>query len=170
MYDRGGWTNGHGEPEKPIQTADVCGICDRMTTEIRCACGARNEVGPGPSGTPHCGRCQEALPWLVDATTQSFDAEIEASVPVLVDFWADWCAPCRAVAPVLADIAREHAGRVKIVKVDADSEMALAARFAARSIPLLVVIREGCEVDRIVGAKSRAVIEAALGLQRSGSP
>lgn len=105
----------------------------------------------------------------MDATVESFDAEIEASVPVLVDFWAEWCTPCHAVAPVLAQIARDHAGRVKIVKVDADRAMALAARFAARSIPLLVVIREGREVDRIVGAKSRAAIEAALGLQRSGS-
>jgi len=140
-----------------------------MTMEIRCSCGAGNEVGPSPSGTPHCGRCLKPLAWLVDATPESFDAEIDASVPVLVDFWAEWCAPCQAVAPVLAQIAREHAGRVKIVKVDADRAMALAARFAARSIPLLIVIREGREVDRIVGAKSRAVIEAALGLQRSGS-
>ena len=141
-----------------------------MTTEIRCpSCAARNRVRPTPSGTPRCGRCQQPLPWLVDATPETFDAEIEASVPVLVDFWAEWCGPCRAVAPVLEQIAREHAGRVKVVKVDADRAMALAARYGARSIPLLVVIRDGRETDRIVGAQPRAAIEARLGLDRLGS-
>ena len=140
-----------------------------MSTEIVCSCGAGNDVGPAPTGTPHCGRCAEPLPWLVDATPASFDAEITASVPVLVDFWAPWCAPCLALAPVLAQIAREHAGRVKVVKVDADRAMALAARYAARSIPLLVIIRDGREVDRVVGAQSRAAIEARLGLERLGS-
>ena len=140
-------------------------------TEIRCAsCGTRNRVRPTASGTPRCGRCHEPLPWLVDATPETFDAEIRAGVPVLVDFWAEWCGPCRAVAPVLEQIAREHAGRVKVVKVDADRAQALAARFGARSIPLLVVIREGREVDRIVGAQPRAAIEARLGLDRLGSP
>jgi thioredoxin 2 len=134
-------------------------------TEIRCdSCETRNRVRPTASGTPRCGRCHEPLPWLVEATPETFDAEIQASVPVLVDFWAAWCAPCRAVAPVLEQIARRHAGRVKVVKVDADRAQALAARFGARSIPLLVVIREGREVDRIVGAQPRAAIEARLGL------
>lgn len=142
-----------------------------MTTEIRCAsCETRNRVHPTPAGTPRCGRCHEPLPWLVDATTANFDAEIEASVPVLVDFWAAWCAPCRAVTPVLEQIAREHAGRVKVVKVDVDRSQELAARFGARSIPLLVFIREGREVDRIVGAQPRAAIEAQLGLDRLSAP
>ncbi len=143
---------------------------DAMTTEIRCpSCGARNNVAPAASGTPHCGKCREALPWLVDATPESFDAEIQASVPVLVDFWAAWCGPCRAVAPVLEQIARDHAGRVKVVKVDADRAMALAGRYRARSIPLLVVIRDGEEIDRFVGVQPRAAIESRLGLDRLGS-
>ncbi len=141
-----------------------------MPTEIRCpSCETRNRVQPTPSGIPRCARCHEPLPWLVNATLESFDEEIQASVPVLVDFWAEWCAPCRAVAPVLEEIAREHAGRVKIVKVDADRAMALAGRYGARSIPLLIVIRDGVEVDRVTGAQPRAAIEARLGLDRLGS-
>jgi len=141
-----------------------------MTSEIRCAaCETRNRVRPTASGAPRCGRCHEPLPWLVDATPASFEAEIEAAVPVLVDFWAAWCGPCRAVAPVLERLARDHAGRVKVVKVDVDAAPALAARFAARSIPLLVVIRDGREVDRLVGAQPRAAIEARLGLDSLSS-
>jgi thioredoxin 2 len=83
-------------------------------------------------------------------------------VPVVVDFWAGWCGPCRMISPVLEDLAREHAGRLKVVKVDVDANPGLAARFGAQSIPLLVVMREGREVDRIVGALPRAALEQRL--------
>jgi thioredoxin 2 len=126
------------------------------------SCGARNRVGPIASGIPRCPKCKTELPWLVDADDQSFPAETTASVPVVVDFWAAWCGPCRMISPVLEDLAGRHAGRLKVVKVDVDANPTLAARFGAQSIPLLVVIRDGREVDRIVGALRRAALEQRL--------
>ena len=99
----------------------------------------------------------------MDAEADTFAAETAASVPVVVDFWAAWCSPCRMIAPVLQDLASRHAGALKIVKVDVDAVPSLAARFGAQSIPLLVVMRDGREVDRIVGALPRAALEQRLG-------
>jgi thioredoxin 2 len=99
---------------------------------------------------------------VVDADAQTFEAEVNASLPVVVDFWAAWCGPCRMISPVLEDLAGRHAGQLKIVKVDVDANPTLAARFGAQSIPLLVVFRDGHEVDRIVGAIPRAALEQRL--------
>src|SRR5579862_7397786 len=126
------------------------------------SCGARNRVRPIASGVPRCPKCKAELPWLVDADAASFEAETSASVPVVVDFLAAWCGPCRMISPVLEDLAGRHAGQLKVVKVDVDANPGLAARFGAQSIPLLVVIRDGREVDRIVGALPRAALEQRL--------
>ena len=133
-----------------------------MTIIVCPGCGARNRVRPIASGFPRCPTCKSELPWLVDADAETFVAETSASVPVVVDFWAAWCGPCRMISPVLEDLAGRHAGRLKVVKVDVDANPGLAARFGAQSIPLLVVIRDGREVDRIVGALPRAALEQRL--------
>ena len=135
-----------------------------IVTTIGCpTCNARNRVGPIARGIPRCPRCKSVLPWVVDADSDTFVAETTASVPVVVDFWAAWCGPCRMISPVLEDLAKRHAGHLKVVKVDVDANPGLATRFGAQSIPLLVVIRDGKEVDRVVGALPRAALEQRLG-------
>jgi len=124
-----------------------------MASTIRCTnCGKLNRVRPTRQGVPRCAVCHESLPWMVDATEASFDAEIDASVPVLVDFWAPWCGPCRMVSPLVERIGRDRAGNLKVVKLNTDEAPQIAARYSVQGIPLLVLIREGRELDRLVGA------------------
>ena len=89
----------------------------------------------------------------ITLTDDSFQSEvIESSVPVLVDFWATWCGPCRMVAPIVDELAEEYDGRVKVGKVDVDSEQKIAADFGIRSIPTLLIFKDGKKADEIVGA------------------
>ena len=117
---------------------------------------------PLAQGVPQCAACHHKLPWLVETDASSFESETRASVPVLVDFWAPWCGPCRMVSPALDRIARAHAGQVKVVKVNTDSEPALARRFQVRGIPLIVLMRDGAEIDRRVGAVPESQLSSWL--------
>ena len=103
-------------------------------------------------GVPRCGNCHEPLPWLTTALDHDFDEVAgEASVPVLVDLWAPWCGPCRMIAPGIEQKAAADAGRLKAVKVNVDDAPRVAARYQARSIPTVLVLRDGKEIDRQVG-------------------
>ena len=126
-------------------------MADRIVT---CAqCGARNRLLVIAPGAPHCGRCDRTLPWQVDVGTADFDAAVEgSSLPVLVDFWAPWCGPCRMVGPVVERLAGQLAGRLKVAKVNTDEEPGLGSRFEVRSIPTLALFRDGREAARVTGA------------------
>jgi thioredoxin 1 len=93
---------------------------------------------------------------LLELTTETFDEEVGASdVPLIVDFWAEWCGPCRMVAPVLEQIASENAGKVRLAKLNVDDAPAVAQRFGIMSIPTLMVFKDGQAKKRIVGAKGK---------------
>jgi len=86
-------------------------------------------------------------------TDDQFESEvIKSSTPVLVDFWAEWCGPCKAIAPTLEEIAGDYDGRLKVVKVDVDENRQSATQYGIRSIPSLLLFKDGAEVDRIIGA------------------
>lgn len=88
----------------------------------------------------------------IAVTEAEFDAEVlQATVPVLVDFWAEWCGPCKMIAPVLKEIASEQDGKLKVVKVDVDGNMGTARKFGVSSIPTLIIFKDGKAVQRIVG-------------------
>jgi thioredoxin 1 len=96
-------------------------------------------------------------------TDETFERDVlQAEKAVVVDFWAPWCAPCRMIDPVLQAMAQDHAGRLKVVKVNIDEHQELARRFQAMSIPLVVGFRDGKEVERVVGAMPRAQLEQRL--------
>jgi thioredoxin 2 len=126
-------------------------------------CSKKNRVPAAAGGTPQCAECHQALPWVADATDADFAGVAEQSkLPVIVDLWAPWCGPCRMVSPVLESLATSYAGRVKLVKVNVDESPGLARRFNAQSIPTLLVLRDGKEVDRQIGAAPESALRRWL--------
>ena len=96
-------------------------------------------------------------------TEANFETEVlQSELPVLVDFWADWCGPCRMLAPLIEDLAKEYEGRIKVGKVNVDEQQELAMKYRVVSIPTLVLFREGQAVNRLVGAVPKGRIEEML--------
>lgn len=143
------------------------------STVVVCeVCGRKNRVPAAAKGVPRCGNCHSPLPWIVDTSDESFAEVVEQStVPVLVDLWAPWCGPCRMVSPALERLARRHAGRIKLVKVNVDESPQVARRFGVQGIPTLVLMRGGEILSTQVGAAPEQALEAWLdqSLQLSSS-
>jgi thioredoxin 2 len=126
------------------------------------SCGAKNRVPITASGSPRCAKCQTNLPWLVEAGDAEFGAAVDTKRLVLVDLWAPWCGPCRMVAPVLEKLSGEFASTLKVVKVNVDESPRTAQRYEARSIPMLLFMRDGELVDTVVGAQPEHVLRARI--------
>jgi thioredoxin 2 len=130
------------------------------------SCGRRNRR-PFGARDARCAACKGALPAPAEpieiSSADAFDALVKSSaVPVVVDFWAPWCGPCRMVAPEIARVAASNAGRYVVVKVNTDELPELGDRFAIRSIPTMAVFSKGREIARTAGARPAADIEAFI--------
>jgi thioredoxin 2 len=132
------------------------------------SCGTKNRLPPPQPGRKAvCGKCKTTLPdragGPVDVTDTTFSAEVERSAtPVLLDMWADWCGPCHMLAPTIDQLSSELAGRVKVAKLNIDENPGVANRFGVRSIPTLLVLKDGREVDRLVGVQPKQEIVRRL--------
>jgi len=138
---------------------------------VRCAsCGTENRVPASRlNQKARCGRCRTAIgpleaPYPVTSAAEFSELIGQSPIPVLVDFWASWCGPCRVVAPEMAKIAGARAGSVVIAKVSTEELPDVAQRFGIQSIPTFVLFREGRESARASGAMPAAQIERAVGL------
>jgi thioredoxin 2 len=155
----------------PVPRDLRCVMPDKSTVVTCTACGRRNRIPASATGTPRCGQCRAPLPWLTEAGSDDFDEVVMAAdIPVLVDLWAPWCGPCRMVSPLLEDLAREEAGRIKLVKVNVDEAPDIADRFDVRGIPTLLVIRDGEIAARQTGAPPAPALRSWLTGALDGVP
>ena len=134
------------------------------TTVIVCpTCGTKNRVPAAAGGAPRCGKCHNPLPWMVDTSDADFSAVADdATIPVLVDVWAPWCGPCRMVSPALEQLATELAGKLKLVKVNADEAPEVSRRFKIQAIPTLILMHHGTVIDTQVGAAPAGALRSWL--------
>lgn len=162
-------------PGNRLQEKPTCGKCHAPLDEmiIRCLnCGAKNRMPEERlDDRPLCGRCKAPLvikddktpTTPVDVTDASFAGEVLSfSGPVLVDCWAPWCGPCRMVAPIMEELAAKYAGTVKIAKLNVDDNTVTASRYEIRSIPTMLLFKDGKVVHKLIGAQPRDEIEKHL--------
>jgi thioredoxin 1 len=98
-----------------------------------------------------------------DITDGTFEAEVmKSTVPVLVDFWAEWCGPCRAMTPIVESVAQKFAGKAKIVKINVDDNQSVTQRFGIKGIPTMIVFKDGKEAERIVGATNEKAVAGII--------
>src|SRR5579862_8883815 len=132
------------------------------------ACGAMNRIPTEKISKglqPVCGKCKSHLPVSepLIITDASFAADVgQSEIPVLLDMWADWCGPCRMIAPIVNQLAREMAGRVRVAKLNIEENPVTPARFRVQHIPALLIFKDGEEVGRIVGVQPKAEIVRRL--------
>jgi len=148
-------------PEPLLISCPNCGTANRVP---------REKISQGLK--PVCGKCRNPLPVSqastsnsepITVTDASFSRDVEGSpLPVLLDMWAPWCGPCRMISPVVEQIASEMAGRLRVGKMNVDENPVTADRFGIRSIPALLVFKNGREVDRMVGAQPKTEISRRL--------
>ena len=106
------------------------------------------------------------MPKAIELTDQNFAAEVEnSSSTVLVDFWAEWCGPCRMVGPIVEELAGEYEGKVKVGKVDVDTNPQVSVKYGIRSIPTLLIFKNGQIVDQVIGAVPKAILKRQLDAQ-----
>ena len=124
---------------------------------------ARAGVGARPAPTGAAGSESDAAGAPVHVTDADFSSTVlQSPVPVLVDFWAPWCGPCRAIAPAVEELASEYAGRVTVAKLNTDENQRTAMQYGIQGIPCLLIFKDGQEVDRLVGARPKQYIKQAL--------
>ncbi len=137
---------------------------------VACAsCGAKNRFPLARMDEqPKCGKCGKSLPVEqlgrpVDVSDLTFDKEVMASpLPVLVDCWAPWCGPCRAITPVIDALAQQYRGRLKVAKLNLDNNAGIGARFSITSVPTILLIKQGRVVDKLVGAYPKEQLEQQI--------
>ncbi len=157
-------------PNERLHDRPLCGKCGATLDEMSLRCGTKNRMPENRlSEQPLCGKCGTALVVTgeqgrpVEVTDGTFSREVlSAPGSVLVDCWAPWCGPCRTVAPILDELASKYAGGVRIAKLNVDENPLTASRYNVRSIPTMLLFKDGNLVNSLVGALPKETIEQHL--------